>query len=308
MQKSDPNRLPWLDRRWYANRPSLKEAQAFCRRLARHHYENFTVVSFLLPLRLRQHFCNVYSYCRIADDLADELGDPELALERIDEWQEQLELCYAGRPIHPVFVALEETVTRFGIPRDPFERLLRAFRQDQTTKRYRTWDELLQYCSNSANPVGHLVLYLCGYRDAERRRLSDDTCTALQLTNFWQDVARDHDRGRIYIPGELMSRYGCTEGQVAERRADEAWASLMRDLLGRTRPLFANGLRLGPLVHPRIRLDIRLFSLGGLEILRAIEDIGYNTLRRRPKLSRWSEGRLIARAIFGASAPGSGTA
>jgi squalene synthase HpnC len=303
----DSKRLPWLDRRWYEKRVSLGEAQAFCRRLARHHYENFTVVSSLLPLRLRQHFSNVYAYCRIADDLADELGDPDLALERIDEWQKQLELCYAGRSVHPVFVALEETVARFRIPRDPFERLLQAFRQDQTRKRYDTWDELLEYCSNSANPVGRLVLYLCGYRDTERQRLGDDTCTALQLTNFWQDVARDHDRGRIYIPGELMKAYGCSEDQVAERRADDAWISLMRELVRRTRPLFSSGLRLCPMVHWQIRLDIRLFSMGGLEILRAIEHIGYNTLRWRPKLSRWSEGRLIARAIFGAPASGNKT-
>jgi squalene synthase HpnC len=290
----------WLDRSLFDKRPGLAEARAFCRNLAHRHYENFTVISFLLPRRLRQDFANVYAYCRIADDLADELGDPAESLRRLDEWQQHLDLCFRGRSIHPVYVALEETIARHQIPESPFSALLAAFRQDQFKHRYDTWTEVLDYCRNSANPVGHLVLYLCGYCDARRQALSDNTCTALQLTNFWQDVVRDHDRGRIYIPRELMDKHGYGEDLLAARVANASWSALMRELIDRTRPLFARGLQLCPLVNWRVRVDIRLFSLGGLEILRAIEEIGYNTLHHRPKLNRRQEARLIAGALVAA--------
>ncbi len=144
------------------------------------------------PQRLRQHFFNVYAYCRIADDLGDEVGDPAASLQLLDEWHAELDACYAGNPRHPVFVALAETVRKFDIPQEPFADLLQAFRQDQTVTRYETFDDLLGYCRYSANPVGRLVLYLCGYRDADRQALSDFTCTALQLANFWQDVSADY--------------------------------------------------------------------------------------------------------------------
>jgi squalene synthase HpnC len=293
--------LPWLDRSLFEKRSGLQEARAFCRNLAHRHYENFTVISFLLPRRLRQDFANVYAYCRVADDLADELGDRSESLGRLDEWQCHLDLCYQGRSIHPVFVALEDTISRREIPKAPFSALLEAFRQDQVKLRYDTWNEVLDYCRNSANPVGRLVLYLCGYRDEKRQSLSDATCTALQLTNFWQDVARDFDRNRIYIPRELMEKHGYDEAKLAARIADESWSALMRDLIGRSRPLFQHGLQLCPLVSWRVRIDIRLFSLGGLEILRAIEEMGYNTLHHRPKLNRRQETRLIAQALAAAA-------
>src|ERR1700756_2060298 len=182
--------------------PSEAEAQAYCSRLARSHYENFSVASWFLPERLRQHFFNVYAYCRISDDLGDEVGDPQWSLELLDQWETELNACYAGTPRHPVFVALAETVRVFEIPQHEFSDLLTAFRQDQTITRYETFDDLLGYCRNSANPVGRLVLYLCAYRDPERQQLSDFTCTALQLANFWQDVSLDYDKGRIYLPLE----------------------------------------------------------------------------------------------------------
>ena len=191
--------------------PSEVEAQDYCRRLARSHYENFSVASWFLPERLRQHFFNVYAYCRIADDLGDEVGDPAASLQLLDEWQAELDACYAGKPRHPVFVALAGTVRKFDIPRQPFADLLQAFRQDQTITRYETFEDLIAYCRYSANPVGHLVLYLCGYRDPERQALSNHTCTALQLANFWQDVSVDYSKRRIYLPLEDLRRYQVNE-------------------------------------------------------------------------------------------------
>src|SRR5262245_43172694 len=198
--------------------PPLDAAQGYCERLARSHYENFSVATWFLPAKLRQHFYNVYAYCRISDDLGDEVGDAQQSLELLDQWESELDACYAGSPRHPVFVALAETVRRFDIPKHEFSDLLIAFRQDQTVTRFETFDDVLGYCRYSANPVGHLVLYLCGYRDAERQQLSDYTCTALQLANFWQDVAVDFGKGRIYLPLEDLRRYGVTEDDIARRR------------------------------------------------------------------------------------------
>src|SRR5713226_4420208 len=217
---------------------STEVAQQYTRWLATHHYENFNVVSWLLPKELHQHFYNVYAYCRWADDLGDEVPDPLRALELLDWWERELDACYDGRPSHPVFVALRETVVAKNIPKQPFADLLKAFRQDQTLKRYPTWDAVLGYCVYSANPVGRLVLYLCGYRDAERQRLSDATCTALQLANFWQDVGRDLDKGRIYIPLEALAAHGLKEDDIAARRFDTRYVSLMKDLIAQTRDLF----------------------------------------------------------------------
>src|SRR5580704_1481713 len=187
--------------------PSLDQAQEYCRSLARTHYENFSVATWFLPKHLRQDFVNLYAYCRISD----ELGDARAALALLDEWQAELDACYEGNPRHPVFVALAETVKKFAIPKHEFSDLLIAFRQDQTITRFETFNDVLAYCRYSANPVGHLVLYLCGYHDAERQQLSDYTCTALQLANFWQDVSVDYGKGRIYLPLEDLRRYSVSE-------------------------------------------------------------------------------------------------
>src|SRR6202167_3064937 len=207
--------------------PSLAEAREYCRQLARAHYENFSVATWFLPKRLRQHFFNVYAYCRISDDLGDEVGNPRASLEMFDQWEAELDACYEGVPRHPLFVALAETVRQFDIPRKPFADLLTAFRQDQTTLRYPTFDDLVGYCKNSANPVGHLVLYLCGYRDAERQTLSDFTCTALQLANFWQDVSTDYEKGRIYLPLRDLQHFGVTEDDIAAQRNTAGFCDLM---------------------------------------------------------------------------------
>ncbi len=280
-----------------AGRVTLEQAQQYTRRLARSHYENFTVVSWLLPKELRQHFYNVYAYCRWADDLADEIPDRDRALRLLDWWQDELRHCYAGRPRHPVFVALQETALARNIPQEPFADLLVAFRQDQVVRRYGTFQDLLGYCRYSANPVGRLVLYVCGYSDPERQELSDATCTALQWANFWQDVARDLEKDRIYIPIEELERHGLHEQDMFARRFDERFVSLMKHLVERTRRMFEAGRPLAQMVDARLRVDIELFSRGGMEILRGIERQGYDVLQRRPELGRVGKLRLFASAF-----------
>ncbi len=279
--------------------PSIAEAQEYCRRLARSHYENFSVATWFLPERLRQHFFNIYSYCRISDDLGDEVGDPQASLEMLDQWQAELDACYAGTPRHPVFVALEETVHKFEIPKQPFDALLKAFRQDQTVTRYERFEDLLGYCRHSANPVGHLVLYLCGYRDSERQALSDSTCTALQLANFWQDVSDDYSKRRIYLPLEDLRRYEVTEEDISAARNPPAFCEMMRFEVGRARQWFQQGLPLAGKVDRELAVDIELFSRGGQEILNAIERQGYAVLGRRPAISRTRKLALVARSALG---------
>lgn len=281
-----------------AEPPSLAEAQEYCRHLARTHYENFSVATWFLPTRLRQHFFNVYAYCRISDDLGDEAGDPSASLRLLDEWEAELGACYAGHPRHPVFVALHETVREFDIPKQPFSDLLKAFRQDQTVTRFPTFDDVLHYCRYSANPVGHLVLYLCGYRDAERQGLSDFTCTALQLANFWQDVSVDYTKGRIYLPLETMSRFGVAEQNIAAASNTPAFCGMLKFEVERARDWFRQGLPLVKMVHRELAIDIELFSRGGQEILNAIERQGFAVLGRRPVISKPRKLALVARAAL----------
>jgi squalene synthase HpnC len=276
---------------------SPEEAQKYTRWLATHHYENFNVVSWLLPKALHQHFYNVYAYCRWADDLGDEVPNPQRALELLSWWEHELDVCYEGKPSHPVFVALRETIVAKDIPKQPFADLLKAFRQDQTVKRYPDWNSVLGYCVYSANPVGRLVLYLCGYRDEERQRLSDATCTALQLANFWQDVSRDLDIGRIYLPLDAAAAQGLTETDIFERRFDERYVRLMKDLIGRTRALFTQGMPLAKMVDGRLSVDLEMFTRGGVAVLDAIESQGYDTLHQRPAVSKVKQASLLGRTL-----------
>jgi squalene synthase HpnC len=279
--------------------PSLAEAEEYCRRLARSHYENFSVATWFLPQRLRQPFCNVYSYCRISDDLGDEVGNPAESLELLDQWERELDACYAGDPRHPVFVALADTVQQFDIPKYEFSNLLTAFRQDQTITRYATFEDLLGYCVNSANPVGHLVLYLCGYCDPERQKRSDFTCTALQLANFWQDVTVDYEtKGRIYLPLEDLARFQVSENDIAARRNSPAFREMMKFEVERTRDWFKQGEPLIGKVARELAVDIELFSRGGQEILNAIEQQDYAVLGRRPSISKARKLTLVARAAW----------
>jgi squalene synthase HpnC len=279
--------------------PSLAKSEEYCRRLAGSHYENFSVATWFLPQRLRQHFCNLYAYCRISDDLGDEVGDATASLRLLDEWEGELNACYAGSPRHPVFVALANTVRLFDIPKQPFADLLTAFRQDQTVTRYHSFHHLVGYCRYSANPVGRLVLYLCGYRDAERQELSDFTCTALQLANFWQDVSVDYSKGRIYLPLEDLSSYGVNESDISEKRNSPEFCSMMRFEVERARDWFGRGLPLVGKVDRELAVDIELFSRGGQEILNAIEKQAYKVLGRRPSISKSRKLALVARAALG---------
>jgi squalene synthase HpnC len=279
--------------------PSAEEARTYCRKLARTHYENFSVATWFFPQHLRQHFFNIYAYCRVSDDLGDEVGDPSASLHLLDQWQTELDACYAGSPRHPVFVALADTVLNFDIPKQEFADLLTAFRQDQTVTRYQTFEDLLGYCRYSANPVGHIVLYVCGYRDAERQQLSDFTCTALQLANFWQDVSLDHAKGRIYVPLESLERFGVTEGDIAAQRNTPAFRDMMKFEVERARDWFHKGLPLSSMVNRELAIDIELFTRGGQEILKAIERQNFAVLGRRPVISKISKLALLARTALG---------
>jgi squalene synthase HpnC len=271
----------------------------YCERLAKNHYENFSVATWFLPVKLRQHFYNVYSYCRISDDLGDEVGNAQQSLELLDQWEMELNACYSGSPRHPVFVALAETVKKFGIPQHEFSDLLIAFRRDQTITRFDSFNDILEYCKYSANPVGHLVLYLGGYRDAERQQLSDFTCTALQLANFWQDVTVDYLKGRIYLPLEDLRRFDVTEPDIAGRKATPQFIDMMKFEVQRAREWFDRGIPLSSVVDKELAVDLELFTRGGQEILNAIEAQGFDVLRKRPVISKPRKLWLVTRAAVG---------
>ena len=283
-------------------------AYRYCQRLAQTHYENFTVGSWLLPRSKRRHVHAIYGYCRTVDDLGDEAAPPtvpalaggrevanrEVAndesaeayrLGLLDWWQTELEACYSGTPSHPVMVALQETIQTFGIPRDPFLKLIEANRMDQRDKRHPTYDDLRYYCDHSANPVGHLFLYLFGYRDDEHQHLSDATCTALQLANFWQDVTRDYQKGRIYLPLEDLTRFGYSEAELARGVENDAFRQLLSFEVDRAMGLFREGADLVNLLDGPVKLDVALFTRGGVAVLEAIRQQNYNVLTNRPRLS-----------------------
>ena len=282
--------------------PSVAAAYAYCRRLARRHYENFTVGSLLLPRQLLPHAYALYAYCRTVDDLGDAAVPPhpytpdELAAYRLsclDWWQSELESCYHGQPAHPVMVALQQTIRAFDLPPQPFLKLIAANRFDQQTRRYPTYADLLHYCDHSANPVGHLALHLFGYHDPELQALSDATCTALQLTNFWQDVARDYQMGRIYLPQADLDAFGYTESDLAAGVVNAAFRQLLAFQVARTKDLFRQGAALPPLLDGRVQLDVALFTKGGLAVLDAIQKRNYDVLTARPALSRRRKASLF---------------
>ncbi len=279
-----------MNRAW-----TLADSQAYTHWLATHHYENFHIVSFLLPKHLHQDFYNVYAFCRWADDLGDEIGDREESLRLLQWWREETQAMYGGRATHPVFVALAGTAERRSLPPEPFLDLIHAFEQDQRKTRYADWSEVLEYCRFSANPVGRLVLLLCGYRDAERFAMSDATCTGLQLANFWQDVIVDWGKDRVYLPQDLLARHGVGEDAIAARRFSPAFAAVMREAVSYARDCFRRGLPLAQTLDARLSLDIELFSRGGLAILDKIEQQGFDVLRGRPKISKAERVSLLVR-------------
>jgi squalene synthase HpnC len=283
--------------------PTLADARAYCQQLAESHYENFHVASWFLPRELRPHFHSIYAYCRISDDLGDEVGDPAVALALLDVWGQELNACYKGKARHPVFIALGETISQCGIPKQPFADLLTAFRQDQTVTRYSTMDDVLAYCRFSANPVGRLVLYACGEAEDWKFQLSDATCTALQLANFWQDVREDLARGRVYLPQKDMEFFRVSDEILAEGIATPEFRGLMRYEVEYARGLFQDGLPLIGFVNRDLALDLDLFSRGGLEILRAIERQDYDVLTARPAISKRTKLGLALRAVTGKLLP-----
>jgi squalene synthase HpnC len=274
------------------------ESLQYTRWLATGHYENFHVVSLLLPRELHQDFYNVYAYCRWSDDLGDELGDPARSLEMLAWWREKLLATFAGKQAsHPVFVALAETIKSRQLPVEPFAHLLDAFVQDQTVTRYANWQELLGYCKNSANPVGRLVLMLCGYRDEARFRLSDEVCTGLQLANFWQDVSVDLKKDRIYLPLDLLERHGCAEAQLLSGKDNTAFRSALREAVAYARGYFERGQPLVDTLNRRLALDIDLFLRGGLAILDEVEAADYAVLQQRPRIGKVRRASILTRAL-----------
>jgi squalene synthase HpnC len=281
-------------------RPSdLGAAYRHCRRIAAAHYENFTVGSWLLPRRLRRHIAAIYAFARAADDFADE-GDLSAAqrLARLDDWQRRLEDAYAGRCVGPIFVALADTAARFDIPIEPFHRLLRAFRADAEFRGFDSAAELLDYCRCSADPVGHLILYLFGYRDAARRQLADKVCTGLQLANFWQDISVDAAKGRIYVPREDLAGFGCSAADIAAGKSTPQLGRLIGLEVAWAESLLLEGRALAGLVDRRLGREIYLFAGGGLAILRRIRQSHYDVLSRRPTVSRRDKLALIWGALL----------
>jgi len=283
--------------------PTLEEARAWCKQLAESHYENFHVATWFLPKALRPHFHAIYAYCRISDDLGDEIGDTSAALALLDLWGRELDGCYEGHARHPVFVALAETIRSCSIPKRPFADLLTAFRQDQVITRYGSMQEVLEYCRYSANPVGRLVLYACGYCDEERFRLSDATCSALQLANFWQDVRVDFAKDRVYLPQDDMRRFGVSDETIAAGVATTGFRALLDYEVDFARRLFEEGLPLIGMVGKELAVDLDLFSRGGLAILRAIERQDYDVLSARPAIAKRTKMALALRAVSGKFLP-----
>ena len=279
----------------------LERAYEYCEGLTLSHYENFPVGSALVPKRLRKHFYSIYAFARIADDFADEdygQGYSERErLEALDEWRRMLIESLAGRARHPVFVALARTASEFDLPAALFEDLLSAFAQDVTVRRYQSIDQLLDYCRRSANPIGRLVLMLFGYRDKQRHQWSDQICTALQLTNHWQDVAIDLDKDRIYLPQEDLSRFGLVVDDLFSRNPTDSFKRLMQFEVERARAMFLSGKPLCVSVSGRLGLELRSVWLGGMRILDRVQQNGFDVFARRPVISATDKLKILLVAV-----------
>ncbi len=273
--------------------PSPAEAEAYCRSLATSHYENFPVVSWLLPKALHQPFFNLYAFCRWADDLGDEAGDRQRALELLAWWRAETERCYENQCLHPVFIALKPTIDEFQIPPQPFLDLISAFEQDQRVTEYDTFEQLQDYCRRSADPVGRMVLLLCRQSTPEHVAWSDSICTGLQLANFWQDVSRDFDIGRIYLPREDRERFGYGRADFDRRVTNAAFLELMKFEVDRARDSLQAGFPLVERMPGALQIDIDLFIRGGLRILERIERVGYRVWDTRPKVTKRDAFQLL---------------
>ena len=275
---------------------ALRRSRASCKRIATGHYENFLVASVLLPRPMRQPFYDVYAFCRTADDLADESSSPAAAWAGLKDYRRRIAGLFDGRPGDGIFIALADTIHRYDLPREPFDDLLEAFEQDQRVTRYADTPQLLDYCRRSANPVGRLVLGLAGVDDAKSQAMSDSICTGLQLANFWQDVARDFAKGRIYLPANAMADYGVREPMLAGKTTPPPVRELMAQLVGQTRGYFEAGRPLINRVPRWLAADMELFIGGGVATLGAIERSGFDVVARRVTVSKWRQASMVARA------------
>jgi squalene synthase HpnC len=282
-------------------RPTLEEARLWCRNLATTHYENFHVATFFLPRKVRPHFESIYAYCRVADDLGDEVSDPVVATRLLDTWGSMLDECYDSpeRSMHPVFVALHETIRECNPPRQLFLNLLHAFQMDQIKTEYENWEELLEYSHYSANPVGRLVLWVCGYREESLGLLSDKVCTALQLANFWQDVVEDAERGRRYVPADAMLRFGVEDGQIEGRVFTPEFRAMVQSLVARTREMLLEGGEISKHVDKELTVVLDLFRKGGEAILNGITAQDFDVLRGRPVVTKARKFGLLMEALVG---------
>ena len=279
-------------------RPSLSEARAWCRHLATAHYENFHVATWFLPKRVRPHFESIYAFSRTADDLGDEVADPATAIRLLGEWRGMLNECYE-RPemsMHPVFIALRQTIVETGVPKELFDDLISAFEMDQVVTHHESMASLIGYSKLSANPVGRLVLWVSGYRDETRALLSDKVCTALQLANFWQDVVEDWERGRRYIPADAMQRFGVTDQMIATRSFTLEFHAMMSSLVADAGAMLAEGGRVADEVDAELAVTLRLFEQGGRAALDGVIAQDYDVLRQRPSVSKTTKLRLLAGA------------
>jgi len=281
-------------------RQGIDEAFAYCQNLARSHYENFPVASLAIPRDLRPSVAAIYAFARTADDFADEGDVPaHERLRRLEEWGEKLRNCYQGDATEPVFVALGETAARTGLPREPLDALLHAFRMDVTTRRFERFEDVLHYCRHSANPIGFLLLHLFGEATERAVPLSDSICTGLQLANFWQDLSVDWAKGRLYVPLEDLDRFGYTEDELARGVLDERFRRMLAFEVERARQYLLDGVPLLDLVSSaRLRFELSLTVRGGMAILKAVRAIGYDVLHRRPSLSAMDKADILLRTLL----------
>jgi squalene synthase HpnC len=276
------------------NSDKLIQAYQYCQSITKKHYENFPVASFLIPSDLRKHVYAIYAFARHADDLSDEKHDKNGLLQ----WRELLHQSIKKEAEHPIFIALSDTIQKFNLPVQLFDNLILAFLQDLEKNRYNSFDDLFSYCEKSANPVGRIILYLNDYRDDKLFQYSDDICTALQLTNFWQDVTIDFQKDRIYIPGVYLQKYDVTENQIEKRTFDDNFRNLMIQLVDKTNELFENGENLLKGVKGPLKWELKFTVTGGKTILNKIKQIDYNVLNYRPTLNKLDWVRISLNLLF----------
>lgn len=285
-----------------SNLPNIQEAYAFCEQLTQNHYENFPVGSVLVPKAKRKYIYSIYAFARTADDFADEGFETKTTtadrLKLLDDWEQQFDECLRGNYSHPIFAALQQTIRELNLPAQLFKDLLSAFRQDVVKSRYNDFDEVLDYCRRSANPIGRLILLLFDYRDEKLFQLSDRICTALQLANFWQDVSVDLEKDRVYLPLDEIEKFNFSEAELFGKVCNDSYRKLLEFQVNRTRKIFEEGKPLLNLVSGKLRLELKLTWLGGTQILRMIENNNYDTLSYRPALSKMDKVKLLGRIFF----------